>query len=63
MRFWLLAVGVLVIAFPASTQAQRSDVLEGIESVGVLIEGLSQAASDAGLSKEALTTAVELRLR
>jgi len=65
MRFWLLAVGVFVLAFPSATQAQggHPDLLVGLDSVNVAIEPLPQPARDAGLSRESLQTAVELRLR
>ena len=62
MRSSLLVLGVLVV-FPSAALAQQPDVLAGLGSVKVLVEGLSQAARDVGLSEEGLKTAVELRLR
>ena len=62
MRSWLLAVSVLVLAFPPASRAQRSDLFQGLGSLKVLIETLDQDARDAGLSGETLKTAVERRL-
>ena len=61
-RICLLAVGVVVLAFPSAPQAQRPNVLEGLPAVRVVI-ALDQNANDAGLIDGSLKTAVELRLR
>ena len=63
MRSWLLAVGVLVLAHAALLQAQRPDLLAGLDSIRVAIEPLSPAGQNAGLSEASLKTAVELRLQ
>ena len=47
-RICLLAVGVVVLAFPSAPQAQRPNALEGLPAVRVVI-ALDQNANDAGL--------------
>ena len=63
MRSWLVALGVVVLLNSHLLQAQRPDLLTGLDSIRVAVEPLSLAGKNAGLSEESLKTAVELRLR
>ena len=63
MRSSLLVVVALALVTPDGLQAQRPDLLAGLDSIRVAVEPLSPAGQNAGLSEEALKSAVELRLR
>ena len=63
MRSFLFVVVALTLVAPDGIQAQRPDLLAGLDSIRVAVEPLSPTGQNAGLSQESLKTAVEMRLR
>lgn len=63
MRSWPIALALLVLVNSHLLQAQRPDLLAGLDSIRVVIEPLSQAGKNAGLSEQSLKADIELRLR
>ena len=61
--FALVAACLLAISSPVAAQATERESLAGLDGLYVLVENLNSEALEGGLTREALQTYLEMRLR